>query len=147
MSPLELFAEGCVIPAHPLALTADRKLDERRQKAVGRYYAASGAGGMAVGVHTTQFPIHDNGMLKPVLEIALEAAGEAGRRLAESDAAENSQRYPHGEIALEEALHLPWSAAVRGDGGGCEGRHEGVHWDVTAIYAGGSLSPWGRGTG
>ena len=81
MSPLELFAEGCVIPAHPLALTADRKLDERRQKAVGRYYAASGAGGMAVGVHTTQFPIHDNGMLKPVLEIALEAAGEAGRPL------------------------------------------------------------------
>ena len=81
MSPLELFAEGCVIPAHPLALTADRKLDERRQKAVGRYYAASGAGGMAVGVHTTQFPIHDNGMLKPVLEIALEAAGEARRPL------------------------------------------------------------------
>jgi dihydrodipicolinate synthase/N-acetylneuraminate lyase len=81
MSPLELFAEGCVIPAHPLALTADRKLDERRQKAVSRYYAASGAGGMAVGVHTTQFPIHDNGMLKPVLEIALEAAGEAGRPL------------------------------------------------------------------
>ena len=81
MSPLELFAEGCVIPAHPLALTADRKLDERRQKAVGRYYAASGTGGMAVGVHTTQFPIHDNGMLKPVLEIALEAAGEAGRPL------------------------------------------------------------------
>jgi len=79
MSPLELFAEGCVIPAHPLALTADRKLDERRQKAVGRYYASSGAGGMAVGVHTTQFPIHDNGMLRPVLEIALEAAGEAKR--------------------------------------------------------------------
>ena len=79
MSPLELFAEGCVIPAHPLALTADRKLDERRQKAVGRYYASSGAGGMAVGVHTTQFPIHDNGMLRPVLEIALEAADEAKR--------------------------------------------------------------------
>ena len=81
MSPLDLFAEGCVIPAHPLALTAERKLDERRQKAVGRYYAAAGAGGMAVGVHTTQFPIHDNGMLKPVLEIALEAAREADRPL------------------------------------------------------------------
>lgn len=79
MTPLELFAEGCVIPAHPLALTAARKLDERRQKAVGRYYAAAGAGGMAVGVHTTQFPIHDNGMLKPVLEIAMEAAREVGR--------------------------------------------------------------------
>ena len=81
MSPLDLFAEGCVIPAHPLALTAERKLDERRQKAVGRYYTAAGAGGMAVGVHTTQFPIHDNGMLKPVLEIALEAAREADRPL------------------------------------------------------------------
>jgi dihydrodipicolinate synthase/N-acetylneuraminate lyase len=82
MTPLELFASGTVIPAHPLALTADRKLDERRQKAVGRYYAAAGAGGMAVGVHTTQFPIHDNGMLRPVLEIAMEAAREANRPLA-----------------------------------------------------------------
>ena len=82
MTPLELFASGVVIPAHPLALTADRKLDERRQKAVGRYYAAAGAGGMAVGVHTTQFPIHDNGMLKPVLEIAMDAAREANRPLA-----------------------------------------------------------------
>ena len=82
MTPLELFASGTVIPAHPLALTVDRKLDERRQKAVGRYYAAAGAGGMAVGVHTTQFPIHDNGMLRPVLEIAMEAAREASRPLA-----------------------------------------------------------------
>jgi len=82
MTPLELFAQGCVIPAHPLALTADRKLDERRQKAVGRYYIAAGAGGMAVGVHTTQFPIHDNGMLTPVLEIAAEAAREANRTMA-----------------------------------------------------------------
>lgn len=79
MTPAEIFAAGAVIPAHPLALTAIRKLDERRQLAVGRYYAAAGAGGMAVGVHTTQFAIHDNGMLKPVLEIALQAAREAGR--------------------------------------------------------------------
>ena len=79
MTPLELFASGCAIPAHPLALTAYRKLDEKRQRAVGRYYAASGAGGMAVGVHTTQFPIHDNGMLRPVLEIAAEVSREAHR--------------------------------------------------------------------
>lgn len=79
MSPLDLFAAGCAIPAHPLALTADRKLDERRQRAVGRYYAAAGAGGMAVGVHTTQFPIHDNGMLRPVLEIAMGVARETSR--------------------------------------------------------------------
>jgi dihydrodipicolinate synthase/N-acetylneuraminate lyase len=82
MSPLDIFAQGCVIPAQPLALTAERKLDERRQLALGRYYAAAGAGGIAVGVHTTQFAIHDNGMLRPVLEIALEAAREAGRPLA-----------------------------------------------------------------
>jgi dihydrodipicolinate synthase/N-acetylneuraminate lyase len=81
MTPLELFAQGCVIPAHPLALTADRKLDERRQKAVGRYYASAGAGGMAVGVHTTQFAIHDNGMLQPILEIAMEAARDADRTM------------------------------------------------------------------
>ena len=81
MTPLELFATGCAIPAHPLALTAERKLDERRQRAVGRYYADAGAGGMAVGVHTTQFPIHDNGMLRPVLEIAADVAREAGRPL------------------------------------------------------------------
>lgn len=82
MSPLEIFAQGCAIPAHPLALTAERRLDEKRQRAVGRYYAAAGAGGLAVGVHTTQFPIHDNGMLRPVLSIAAEAAREAGRPLA-----------------------------------------------------------------
>jgi dihydrodipicolinate synthase/N-acetylneuraminate lyase len=82
MRPLDIFAAGTVIPAHPLALTAERRLDERRQKAVGRYYAAAGAGGMAVGVHTTQFPIHDNGMLQPVLEIAMEAAREAARPIA-----------------------------------------------------------------
>lgn len=79
MMPMELFAKGCAIPAHPLALTAERRLDERRQLAVGRYYAAAGAGGMAVGVHTTQFAIHDNGMFSPVLEIAMQAAREAGR--------------------------------------------------------------------
>ncbi|MCB9992802.1 MAG: dihydrodipicolinate synthase family protein [Hyphomicrobiaceae bacterium] len=82
MTPLEIFKEGCVIPAHPLALTADRRLDERRQLALGRYYAASGAGGMAVGVHTTQFQVHDNGMLRPVLEIAMQAARESGRPMA-----------------------------------------------------------------
>jgi dihydrodipicolinate synthase/N-acetylneuraminate lyase len=61
-----------VIPAHPLALTADRKLDERHQRALTRYYLAAGAGGVAVGVHTTQFAIHDAnvGLYRPVLELA-----------------------------------------------------------------------------
>jgi hypothetical protein len=66
--------QGVVIPAHPLALTADRKFDERRQRALTRYYLAAGAGGVAVGVHTTQFEIRDpkHGLYKPVLELAME---------------------------------------------------------------------------
>jgi dihydrodipicolinate synthase/N-acetylneuraminate lyase len=69
---LALLQKGVVIPAHPLALTAARKLDERRQRALTRYYLAAGAGGIAVGVHTTQFAIRDAGLLRPVLEIAAE---------------------------------------------------------------------------
>jgi dihydrodipicolinate synthase/N-acetylneuraminate lyase len=79
---LAVFAKGGVIPAHPLALTAERKLDERRQVALSRYYIDAGATGLAVGVHTTQFAIHDNGMLKPVLELAAGAAREASRIVA-----------------------------------------------------------------
>jgi dihydrodipicolinate synthase/N-acetylneuraminate lyase len=63
---------GMVIPAHPLALTASRRLDEQHQRALTRYYLAAGAGGVAVGVHTTQFAIHDAavGLYQPVLELA-----------------------------------------------------------------------------
>lgn len=70
----EKLREGVVIPAHPLALTAARKLDERRQRALTRYYLAAGAGGVAVGVHTTQFEIRDPrvGLLEPVLDLARE---------------------------------------------------------------------------
>ena len=61
---------GLVIPAHPLALTEARRLDERRQVALTRYYCDAGAGGIAVGVHTTQFAIRDPavGLLQPVLD-------------------------------------------------------------------------------
>ncbi|HVR86991.1 MAG TPA: dihydrodipicolinate synthase family protein [Planctomycetota bacterium] len=69
---LGLLKTGVVIPAHPLALTSERKLDERRQRSLTRYYLAAGAGGLAVGVHTTQFAIRDAGLLKPVLELAAE---------------------------------------------------------------------------
>lgn len=64
--------EGIVIPAHPLALNSSRKLDERRQVALTRYYSESGAGGIAVGVHTTQFEIREPqyGLYRPVLELA-----------------------------------------------------------------------------
>ncbi len=69
---------GLVIPAHPLALTAERKLDESHQRALTRYYLASGAGGLAVAVHTTQFAIREPrfGLHGPVLEMAAETARE-----------------------------------------------------------------------
>jgi hypothetical protein len=79
MNVRERLAEGLVIPAHPLALTSARKLDERRQRALTRYYLAAGAGGVAVGVHTTQFAIRDPkiGLYQPVLELAIEEAAKA----------------------------------------------------------------------
>jgi len=82
---------GLVIPAHPLALNSRRRLDERRQRALTRYYLAAGAGGIAVGVHTTQFAIRypKIGLLEPVLTLAIEesrgrdivkVAGVCGKR-------------------------------------------------------------------
>ena len=70
-----------MIPASPLALTSDRRLDERRQRALVRYYFAAGSGGIAVGVHTTQFAIREpqHGLLRPVLELVADEA----RRLSE----------------------------------------------------------------
>jgi hypothetical protein len=72
---------GVVIPANPLALTKERKLDERRQRALCRYYIAAGSGGLAVGVHTTQFAIRDPeiGLFKPVLTIAAEEMSRADK--------------------------------------------------------------------
>lgn len=67
-----LLTAGTVIPAHPLALSADRTLDERRQRALTRYYLDAGVGGVAVAVHTTQFQVHEpeRGLLEPVLRLA-----------------------------------------------------------------------------
>ncbi|GAA0703797.1 dihydrodipicolinate synthase family protein [Streptomyces malaysiensis subsp. malaysiensis] len=75
----ELLHRGTVIPAHPLALHADRTLDERRQRALTRYYVAAGAGGVAVGVHTTQFAVRDHGLLRAVLELASQEVSRAVR--------------------------------------------------------------------
>jgi dihydrodipicolinate synthase/N-acetylneuraminate lyase len=74
MNVRQQLLSGLVIPAHPLALTAERKLDERRQRALTRYYLAAGAGGVAIGVHTTQFAIRDSkfSLLRPVLELAMD---------------------------------------------------------------------------
>ena len=76
---------GTVIPAHPLALDADGRFDERHQRALTRYYAAAGAGGLAVGVHTTQFAIRDArlGLFEPVLTIAAEEMNRADAQRSE----------------------------------------------------------------
>lgn len=81
-----LLQRGTAIPAHPLALNANRKLDERRQRALSRYYIDAGSGGLAVGVHTTQFEIREPqyGLFKPVLELAKE----------EMDAADTKRQQP-----------------------------------------------------
>ena len=75
---LSALREGLVIPAHPLALTKKRRLDEERQRALTRYYIAAGAGGLAVGVHTTQFEIHkpEVGLYRPVLKLTAETIEE-----------------------------------------------------------------------
>lgn len=77
---LEMFRAGGVIPAHPLALDANRAFDERRQRALSRYYLEAGASGLAVAVHTTQFAVHEphRGLLKPVLEVSSAVAREFG---------------------------------------------------------------------
>jgi dihydrodipicolinate synthase/N-acetylneuraminate lyase len=81
-----LLRKGVVIPAHPLALTSSRRLDEVRQRALTRYYLAAGAGGVAVGVHTTQFEIRNPkfNLFRPVLELAAETVRDWTRRHEES---------------------------------------------------------------
>jgi hypothetical protein len=78
---LRVLRRGVVLPAHPLALDARRRLDERRQRGLSRYYVAAGAGGLAVGVHTTQFEIRDPavGLLRPVWELAREEMDRADK--------------------------------------------------------------------
>src|SRR6187455_1191482 len=75
--PSEVLASlrtGVAIPAHPLALDEYRKFDLRRQRALTRYYLDAGSGGLAVGVHTTQFAIREAGLYRPVLDLAAETA-------------------------------------------------------------------------
>jgi len=106
---------GCVIPAHPLALQADNKLDECRQKALSRYYLASGAGGLAVGVHTTQFAIHNPkiGLYQPVLELASETAQQFAKSKNGSEpimiagiVGKTNQAVKEAELARELGYHL-----------------------------------------
>lgn len=104
------FRRGCVIPAHPLALTADRSFDERRQRALTRYYLDAGAGGLALGVHTTQFAIRDPriGLLAPVLELAAEVVAESRRPavLIAGTCGPTSQAVLEAELAASLGYHL-----------------------------------------
>jgi len=114
--PLDLsiahqLAQGAVIPAHPLALTADRRLDERHQRALTRYYAAAGVGGIAVGVHTTQFAIRNAParLFESVLAMAAE----------EMDRADLGRQHPLIRIGgvcgdTAQALHEARQLAVLG---------------------------------
>jgi dihydrodipicolinate synthase/N-acetylneuraminate lyase len=106
----ERLLEGLLIPAHPLALDVNRRLDERRQRALTRYYLAAGAGGVAVGVHTTQFAIRDLkiALLKPVLEMAAEELrGSATVKIAGV-----CGRTPQALAEAEMAASLGYDAAL-----------------------------------
>ena len=106
----EALRRGLVIPAHPLALNADRRLDERRQVALSRYYCDAGAGGLAVGVHTTQFAIRDPkvGLFDPVLRLAIETMREweqgSGKRLVKIAGVCGPTRQAMGEALIAREL-------------------------------------------
>src|SRR5437764_14812264 len=103
---------GLVIPACPLALTAARGLDERRQRALFRYYLAAGSGGLAIGVHTTQFAIRDPkvGLFRPVLELGLEELRRSRSQEAQPDQSES--RKPKSESVRMSAARAVGIAGV-----------------------------------
>ncbi|HKQ37017.1 MAG TPA: dihydrodipicolinate synthase family protein [Verrucomicrobiae bacterium] len=104
---LTALREGIVIPAHPLALTAARKLSERRQAALTRYYLAAGAGGVAVGVHTTQFAIREpkHGLLRPVLQLARHTVGKSSRVLIAGICGATEQAVSEAQLTRELGYH------------------------------------------
>src|SRR5215471_5993958 len=104
----KLIAEGTVLPAHPLALTAERQLDKKHQRALTRYYIDAGSGGLAVGVHTTQFAIRDVGLYRPVLELAAQTAADWTTRplaLVAGLSGPTSQALPEADIARGIGYH------------------------------------------
>ncbi len=105
---LALLRRGTVIPAHPLALDASRKLDARRQRALARYYLDAGSGGLAVGVHATQFAIREAGLYEPVLALAAETARAWTSRpavLIAGLSGGTAQAKREAEIALAHGYH------------------------------------------
>jgi hypothetical protein len=102
---LEVLRRGTVIPAHPLALNARRKLDERRQRALARYYLDAGSGGLAVGVHATQFAIRQAGLYEPVLRIAAEEARGRGVVMIAGLSGKTAQARKEAQIAKRLGYH------------------------------------------
>ncbi|MEQ1805742.1 MAG: dihydrodipicolinate synthase family protein [Burkholderiaceae bacterium] len=116
---LALLRQGTVIPAHPLALNASRRLDTTRQRALTRYYLDAGAGGLAVGVHSTQFAIREVGLYEPVLELAARTAREwtkAPACLIAGLAGRTTQACAEAQVALAHGYHAGMLslAAMRG---------------------------------
>jgi hypothetical protein len=116
---LALLRKGTVIPAHLLALDRNRNLDVRRQRALTRYYVDAGAGGVAVGVHSTQFAIRDVGLYKPVLRLAAETISDWTKRpmvLIAGLAGKTDQARREAEIARQLGYHagLLSLAAMKG---------------------------------
>ncbi|MEZ5865756.1 MAG: dihydrodipicolinate synthase family protein [Geminicoccaceae bacterium] len=118
--PLAIIREGVAIPAHPLALDAARQLDPRRQRALTRYYVDAGAGGLAVGVHTTQFAIREAGLYEAVLSLAAETAADwTDRPLAMIAGVAGRTRQAVAERASPGSAHaVLFSLAVQGGGRG-----------------------------
>ncbi len=105
---LALLRRGCAIPAHPLALDAQRQLDTTRQRALSRYYLDAGSGGLAVGVHSTQFAIRDVGLYEPVLAQAAQVAREWTQRplvMVAGLAGRTEQARREAQVALGNGYH------------------------------------------
>ena len=105
---LSALRRGVAIPAHPLALDAGRKLDVVRQRALTRYYLDAGAGGLAVGVHTTQFAIREAGLYRPVLELAMRSATDWARTppiMIAGLAGRTAQARKEAQVARELGYH------------------------------------------
>ena len=103
-----LLRQGVVIPAHLLALDARRQLDPRHQRALTRYYLDSGAGGLAVGVHSTQFAIREVGLYEPVLDMAARTAREWTSRplvLIAGLAGRTAQALAEADVAQKHGYH------------------------------------------
>ena len=118
---LALLRRGTVIPAHPLALDAERRFDRESQRALTRYYIDAGAGGLAVGVHATQFRIREAGLYRPVLELAAATAREWTQQpliLVAGAVGKTAQAVAEAEIARALGYHavLLGLGAMKGAG-------------------------------